>query len=122
VYNPFVTSRVPLFLLAAFLMALSANYFLKYLWWTAFYNGSSGFGSHSQQVQTAGSRSTTYLWTVIALELITLTITWSAMRPRANTATGVLSLGARLAASFTLTVAGTALLAIILAWLQPGVR
>lgn len=104
------------------LMALSANYFLKYLWWTAFYNGSSGFGSHSQQVQTAASRSTAYLWTVIGLEFITVTVTWSAMRSRAKNSSGFLGQGARLAASLTLAIAGTALLALVLAWIQPGVR
>jgi magnesium-transporting ATPase (P-type) len=117
-----VTSRVPRFLLAIFLMALSANYFLKYLWWTAFYNGSSGFGSHAQQVQQAASRSTTYLWIVIALVLVTVIVTSSAMRPRAKNSSRVLSQGARLAASLVLTLAGTALLALILAWIQPGVR
>lgn len=117
-----MTSRVPRFLLAICLMALSANYFLKYLWWTAFYNGSSGFGNHSPQAQAAGSRSTTYLWTLIALELITATITWSAMRTRDNKSTGVLSQGVRVGASFTLTVVGTALFALVLAWIQPGVR
>lgn len=103
-------------------MALSANYFLKYLWWTAFYNGSSGFGSHSQQVQTAASRSTIYLWTVIALELITVTVTWSAMRSQAKESSGFLGQGARAAASLVVAIAGTALLALVLAWIQPGVR
>jgi hypothetical protein len=117
-----VTSRVPRFLLAIFLMALSANNFLKYLWWTAFYNGSSGFGSHAQQVQTAASRSTTYLWIVIALELITVIVTWSAMRPRAKDSSGLMSQGAWLAASLILAIAGTALLALVLAQIQPGVR
>jgi len=103
-------------------MAISAEYFLKYLWWSAFYSGSSGFASHSQQVQSAYARSNTYFWIVIALELLTLVLVWSAVKPRANNSSGFLSHGARLAASLTFTVAGTALLALVLAWIQPGVR
>jgi hypothetical protein len=103
-------------------MALSADYFLKYLWWSAFYSGSSGFGSHSQQVQNAFARSTTYLWIVIVLELITLVLVWSAMKPRANNPANLLGRGVRVVASLTLTIAGTALLAFVLAWIQPGIR
>jgi len=103
-------------------MAISANYFLKYLWWTAFYNGSSGLGSQSQQVQNAGFRSTAYLWTVIALQLLTLTTVWSAMNLQRNDSSPLLRQGLRLGASLTITVAGTALFALLLAWIQPGVR
>lgn len=103
-------------------MAISADYFLKYLWWSAFYSGSAGFRSHSPQVQSAYARSNTYFWIVIVLQLITLVLVWSAMKPRTNNSSGFLSLGARLAVSLTFTVAGTALLAFVLAWIQPGVR
>ena len=117
-----MASRLPRLVLALASMATCADCFLKYLWWSAFYSGSSGFGSHSQQVQNAYARSNMYFWIVIVLELITLVFVWGAMKPRANNPSGVLSQGARLAASLTLTVAGTGLLALFLAWIQPGVR
>jgi hypothetical protein len=103
-------------------MAVAADYFLKYLWWSAFYSGSSGFGSHSQQVQTAFAHSTTYLWIVIVLELITLAIVWSAIKPRTNNPANLLSRGVRVVASLTFTIVGTAVLALVLAWIQPGIR
>jgi hypothetical protein len=103
-------------------MAISADYFLKYLWWSAFYSGSSGFGSHSQQVQNAYARSTSYLWIVIVLEAVTLALVWSAMKPRTDNSANPVGRGVRVVASLTFTIAGTALLALVLAWIQPGIR
>jgi magnesium-transporting ATPase (P-type) len=115
-------SRISRLLIAAALMAISANYFLKYLWWSAFYSGSSGLGSHSQQVQNASVRSTTYLWTVILLQLVTFAVLWSTVKLRSNNSFDFLWQGVRLAASLTLTIGGTALLVLVLAWIQPGIH
>jgi hypothetical protein len=103
-------------------MAISANCFLKYLWWSAFYSGSSGFASHSQQVENASNRSTAYFWTVLLLELLTFAVVWSAMKLPRPDSSGIFWHGVRVATSLTLTIAGTALLALVLAWIQPGVR
>jgi hypothetical protein len=117
-----MTSRIPRILFAGVLMAISANFFLKYLWWSAFYSGSSGFASHSEQVENASTRSSTYFWTVMLLELLAFAVVWSAMKVRRADSSGFLRLGVRLATSLTLTIGGTALLALVLAWIQPGIR
>ena len=117
-----MTLRIPRFLFATVLMAISANYFLKYLWWSAFYSGSSGFAGHSQQVQNASARSTDYFWIVLTLELLTLAVVWSAIKLRPSNSSGILWHGVRFAVSLTLTIGGTALLALVLAWVQPGLH
>lgn len=103
-------------------MTISANFFLKYLWWSAFYSGSSGFGSHSQQVEIASTRSTTYFWVVILMEVLTFAMVWSATKLERSDSSGFLWQGVRLAASLVLTIGGTILLALVLAWIQPGIR
>lgn len=122
IYNPSVTSRIPRFLFATVLMAISANFFLKYLWWSAFYSGSSGFAGHSQQVQNASARSTDYFWTVLLLELLTFAVVWSATKLRPANSSAFLWHGVRFAVSLALTIGGTALLALVFAWVQPGVH
>lgn len=116
-----VMSRISRIIIATALMAISANCFLKYLWWSAFYSGSSEFGSHSQQVQNASARSTLYLWVVIVLQLVTLVIVWSAIKRR-NDSSDLLSQAIRLGASLTIAIGGTALLVLVFAWIQPGLR
>lgn len=117
-----MTSRIPRLLVATALMAISANFFLKYLWWSAFYSGSSGFAGHSQQVENASARSSAYFWTVILLELLAFAVVWSAMKGRRPDSPGFLWHGVRFAASLTLTICGTALLALVLSWIQPAIR
>jgi hypothetical protein len=117
-----VTSRAVRFLIASALMLISANYFLKYLWWSAFYSGSSGLGSHSKQVQNAAVRSTSYFWILVVLQLTAFVVVWSAMKLRRNNSSGLLWQALRLVASLTFTLMGTGLLTLLLAWIQTGAR
>ena len=53
---------------AAALMALAANCFLKYLWWTACYSAWYGIPKLAEQWKAAGSNASFNGWTLIVLD------------------------------------------------------
>jgi hypothetical protein len=99
--------------LAFILMAVAANRFLSYLWWTACYSAWSGIPKMAEQWRAAGVRASFNEWTFILLEIASLALLCTAMRLR---------IGLRLLASFTITVVATALFALALSWFKQGIH
>ena len=104
--------------LALALVTTAANFFLKYLWWTACYSAWAGIPKLAAQWRAAGARSSFYGWTVIVLELATLLLLYTAIRLRQVTFSSFLRTALRLAASLTLTVLGTGCLALVWSWVK----
>jgi hypothetical protein len=104
--------------LALALATTAANCFLKYLWWTACYSAWAGIPKLAAQWRAAGTRSSFYGWSVLILDLASLTLLYSAIRLCNVTFSSTLKTALRLAASFTITVVGTGLLALALAWVK----
>lgn len=100
---------------AVVLMAIAANCFLKYLWWTACYSAWSGIPKLAEQWRRAGVRASFFGWSVVVLELASLVVLFSVIRLRS---VGLLRNGVRIALSIILTVAGTGLLALALTWIK----
>ena len=94
-------------------MAVAANCFLKYLWWTACYSAWSGIPKLTEQWRAAGTRASFYGWSVIVLEAASVAILSTATRLR---------YGVRVLASLIITVAGTAVLTLVLSWIKQGAR
>ena len=67
-------------LLAAGLMALAANCFLKYLWWTACYGAWAGIPNLAEQWKAAGSRAAFNGWSVIVLEFASVAVLFTLLR------------------------------------------
>ena len=99
--------------LAFVLMAVAANRFLSYLWWTACYSAWSGIPKMAEQWRAAGVRASFNGWTFIVLELASLAAFYTAIRLR---------IGLRLLASLAITVVGTALFALALSWFKQGIH
>lgn len=112
------TSPILRIALALALITTAANCFLKYLWWTACYSAWAGIPKLSAQWRAAGARSSFYGWTVIVLELATLILLYTAIRLRQMTFSSFLRTALRLAASLTLTVIGTGVLALVWSWVK----
>jgi hypothetical protein len=112
------TSPVLRIALALALITTAANCFLKYLWWTACYSAWTGIPKLATQRRAAGARSSFYGWTVIVLELATLILLYTAIRLRQMTFSSFLRTALRLAASLTLTVIGTGVLALVWSWVK----
>jgi hypothetical protein len=112
-----VATRIEVRLLRVFcsavLMLLAANCFLKYLWWTACYSAWSGIPKLYDQWQAAGTRASFNGWTVIVLEAASIVVLCTAIRLR---------YAVRVLASFAITLAGTAFLALLLSWIKQGIR
>jgi len=100
---------------ALVLMAVAANCFLKYLWWTACYSAWSGIPKLAEQWKRAGVRASFFGWSVILLELASLVIVFSLIRLRSVVLLRNLF---RVILSVILTVAGTGLLALALTWIK----
>lgn len=100
---------------ALVLMAAAANCFLKYLWWTACYSAWRGIPKLAEQWKRAGARASFFGWSVIVLELASLVVVFSLIRLRS---VSLPRNGFRLILSFIVTVAGTTLLALALAWIK----
>ena len=100
---------------ALVLMAVAANCFLKYLWWTACYSAWSGIPKLAEQWKRAGVRASFFGWSVILLELASLVIIFSLIRLRSVVLLRNLF---RVILSVILTVAGTGLLALALTWIK----
>jgi hypothetical protein len=99
-------------------MATAANCFLKYLWWTACYSAWAGIPKMAAPWRAAGARSSFYGWTVIILELASLILLYTAIRLRQMTFSSLLRTALRVAVSLAITIAGTGLLAVALAWVK----
>ena len=112
------TSPILRIALALALIATAANCFLKYLWWTACYSAWAGIPKLAAQWRAAGARSSFYGWTVIILELTSLILLYTAIRLGQVTFSSFLRTALRLAASLTISVIGTGLLALVLSWVK----
>ena len=113
--TPVTESRSPIvrIALAFVLMAVAANRFLSYLWWTACSSAWSGIPKMAEQWRAAGVRASLNGWTFILLEVASLALLCTAMRLR---------IGLRLLASLALTAVGTALFALALSWFKQGIH
>ena len=99
--------------LAFVLMAVAANRFLSYLWWTACYSAWSGIPKMAEQWRAAGVRASFNGWTFMLLEVASLALLCTAIRLR---------IGLRLLASLALTAVGTSLFALALSWFKQGIH
>lgn len=115
-FNP--AWRIVSVLLAIALMALAANCFLKYLWWSACYSAWSGIPKLAGQCKAAGMRASLNGWGVILLELASILVVCSFLRLRRRSASGFLKEVVHLLVSVAVTVSGTALFALALSWLK----
>jgi hypothetical protein len=116
------TSRILRFVAALALMALAANCFLKYLWWTACYSAWYGIPKLAEQWKAAGANVSLNGWSLIALDAASVAIFFSLFTLRSTTLSGFFKNGVRLAASLATTIAGTAILALALSWFKQGVH
>ena len=112
------TSRILRLAIAASLMALAANSFLKYLWWTACYSAWSGIPKMAEQWKAAGSHATFNGWSVLVLEIVSATLVFTTLRLRSSNTSGFLATVPRLIFSFVITIALTGVFALALAWIK----
>ena len=116
------TSRIVRLTTALALMAVAANCFLKYLWWTACYSAWSGIPKLAEQWKAAGANASFNCWSLIALDAASVAIFFGLITLRSTNLSGFFKNGVRLAASLTTTIAGTAAFALALSWLKQGIR
>lgn len=116
------TSRILRFVAALALMALAANCFLKYLWWTACYSAWYGIPKLADQWKAAGANVSFNGWSLIALDAVSVAIFFSLIALRSTNLSGFFKNGVRLGASLAATIAGTALLALALSWFKQGIH
>jgi hypothetical protein len=108
--------------IAVGLMALAANCFLKYLWWTACYSAWGGIPKLADQWRAAGARATFNGWGVMVAGVIAAAVLASAFRVRESQRSRLLRTTLCLAISLLVTIAGTGAFALALSWLKQGVR
>lgn len=101
-------------------MALAANCFLKYLWWTACYSAWAGIPKLAAQWNAAGARASFNGWSVIILEAAAVGILSTLFRFRNSHLSGVFKTSLRIAIALPITVAATAIFALLLSWLKQG--
>jgi hypothetical protein len=99
--------------LAAILMALAANCFLKYLWWTACYSAWSGIPKLDDQWRAAGTRASFNGWSMLILEVASVVALCTMIRLR---------YALRILTSLAITIAGTSLFALALSWIKQGIH
>lgn len=107
-------------LLATALMVFAANCFLKYLWWTACYSAWAGIPKMAEQWKAAGSRAAFNGWSVIVLEFTSVAVLFTLLRWESSTSTGLLRTASRVFFSVVLSILGTGLFALTLAWVKQG--
>ncbi|HEV2400803.1 MAG TPA: hypothetical protein VGS27_27965 [Candidatus Sulfotelmatobacter sp.] len=117
-----VTGRILRILLAAALMLIAANCFLRYLWWTACYSAWYGIPKLADQWRAAGTRASLNGWGVILLELAGIAVLFTAIRSRPSSGNGPLTNAARLIFSTLITVVATAIFALLLSWVKQGMQ
>ena len=103
-------------------MAVAANSFLKYLWWTACYSAWSGIPKMAEQWKAAGANAAFNGWSVVILVGISLTVLCSVIRLRNSQLSGLLKTGVRVAISLATTFTGTAIFTLILSWFKQGMH
>jgi hypothetical protein len=108
------------FTLVAVLMAVSANCFLKYLWWTACYSAWNGIPKLAEQWKAAGSRASFNGWSFIVLEIASITIIFALIRLRLADMPIFFKNALRLVLSLAVTIAGTGLFVWVLSWYKQG--
>jgi hypothetical protein len=111
-------SRIVRITLALALMAAAANCFLKYLWWAACYSAWYGLPKFHEQWKKAGANASFNGWSVIVLELSSMAVMYTAMRLRSVSLSPSIRTVFRVGASLTITIVGTGLLALALAWIK----
>ena len=97
-------------------MAIAANRFLKYLWWTACYSAWYGIPKLAEQWKAAGARASFNGWCVIVLEFLSIAVLYGAISLRRTDLPASLRNGLRLVLSLLFTGAGTALFSLALSW------
>jgi len=115
-------SRIVRLATALPLMALTANCFLKYLWWTACHSAWYGIPKLSEQWKLAGSNASFNGWSFIALEAAIIALLFGLISLRSIGLSGFFRNGVRLALSLTLTIAGTGAFALALSWFKQGIH
>lgn len=100
-------------LLAAALMLIAANCFLRYLWWTACYSAWSGIPKLHDQWLAAGAKASFNGWGLVVLQVASVAVLCTAFRLRYSL---------RLLAALATTLAGTALFALVLSWVKQGMQ
>jgi hypothetical protein len=116
------TSQMLRLLLAIALMALAANSFLKYLWWTACYSAWYGIPKLAEQWKAAGSRATLNGWGVVFLDAASVVTLCTVIGLRDSRLSPVLKTVVRVIVSLAITIAGTAVLVLALSWLKQGIH
>src|SRR6516162_5916763 len=114
------TTGIVRVLLATALMALAANCFLKYLWWTACYSAWAGIPKLAVQWTAAGARASFNGWSVMILEVGAIVILSTLMRFRNNHLSEFFRPSLGLAIAFPIRAAGTAIFVLLLSWLKQG--
>ena len=107
-------------LIAVALMALAANCFLKYLWWTACYSAWRGIPKLADQWRAAGARATLNGWGVIVVGIIAAAFLSTVFRVRQSQGSPLLRTTLSLALSLVVTLAGTGVFVLVLSWLKQG--
>jgi len=115
-------SRILRLAAAIALMALAANCFLKYLWWTACYSAWYGIPKLAEQWKAAGARASFNGWSLIVLDAASIAVLCGLIRLRSIETSAFFKNATRLALSLTITIAGTAAFALVLSWLKQGIR
>ena len=116
------TTGIVRILLSAALMALAANCFLKYLWWTACYSAWRGIPKLANQWRAAGARASFNGWSVIVLELLSIAVLFTLLRLRSPDRSGLLRNAPRLILSFVIAIAATGFFALALSWVKQGIK
>ena len=107
-------------LIAVGLMALAANCFLKYLWWTACSSAWRGIPKLADQWRAAGARATFNGWGVMVVGIIAAAFLSTVFR--VSQRSPLLRTPLCLALSLVVTIAGTGVFALVLSWLKQGVH
>jgi hypothetical protein len=115
-------SRAGRVLIAIASMALAANCFLKYLWWTACYSAWSGIPKMAEQWKAAGARATFNGWSLIVLGVTSVAVLSSLIHMRSSRLPILLKTGVRVGISLATTIAGTAIFALVLSWFKQGMQ
>ena len=116
------TSQIFRTLLALALMAVAANCFLKYLWWTACYSAWYGIPKMAAQWKAAGANASFNGWSFIVLEAATVALFFGVISLRSTGLSQLFKNGLRLAASLMTTIVGTALFAWAISWAKQGIQ
>ena len=94
-------------------MALAANCFLKYLWWTACYSAWSGIPKMAEQWKAAGAHASFNEWSFVILEASSFILLCSVFRFKTS---------ARILVALASTIVCTALFALALSWIKQGIQ